>query len=110
MRPVSPQNAIEVVNEIPPALTIWADAALLSEVFQNLLGTYVARDNGAGIPPEMLAQVFGKLATDPHKAGTGLGLVIVKQIVEAHGGTVSAESTYGADAKALSVMKAAQSS
>ena len=60
--------------------------------------TCVVHDNGAGIPLEMLAKVFDKMATDPDKEGTGLGLAIVKQSVEAHGGTVSAESTHGAGA------------
>ena len=120
LRSVSSQHAIEVVNEIPRALTIFADAGLISQVFQNLLGnafeyasrgrvvvgaradaravTCVVHDNGAGIPLEMLSKVFEKLATDPEKEGTGLGLAIVKQIVEAHGGTVAAESVHGAGA------------
>lgn len=120
LRSVSSENAIEVVNEIPATLTVFADAGLTSQVFQNLLGnafkyaargrvvvsarddagtvTCVVRDNGAGIPLQMLTKVFDKLATDPAKEGTGLGLAIVKQIVEAHGGTVSAESTHGAGA------------
>ena len=118
---VSSEHDIEVVNEIPHTLTVYADAGLISQVFQNLLGnafkyaargrvvvtaeendgavTCVVRDNGAGIPLEMLARVFDKLATDPEKTGTGLGLVIVKQIVEAHGGTVHAESVQGAGAR-----------
>lgn len=120
LRAVSSKHTIEVVNEIPPTLTVFADAGLISQVFQNLLGNafkYAARgrvivsahddagtvvclvrDDGAGIPLEMLARVFDKLATDPDKTGTGLGLAIVKQIVEAHGGAVSAESTHGAGA------------
>lgn len=120
LRSVSSKSSIEVSNEIPRTLTMFADAGLISQVFQNLLGnafkyaargrvsvmaraelgavTCVVRDNGAGIPLEMLSKVFDKLATDPDKEGTGLGLTIVKQIVEAHGGTVSAESTHGAGA------------
>ena len=118
---VSSEHDIEVVNEIPQMLTVCADAGLISQVFQNLLGnafkyaargrvvasaeenegsvTCVVHDNGAGIPLEMLAKVFDKSATDPEKGGTGLGLAIVKQIVEAHGGTVSAESVHGAGAR-----------
>lgn len=117
---VSSEHDIEVVNEIPHMLTVCADAGLISQVFQNLLGnafkyaargrvvvsahpndgvvTCVVHDNGAGIPLEMLGKVFDKLATDPDKGGTGLGLTIVKQIVEAHGGTVSAESVHGSGA------------
>lgn len=117
---VSSEHNIEVVNEIPVALTVNADAGLISQVFQNLLGNAfkyaargrvtvgaetrgkvvecVVRDNGAGIPLEMLAKVFDKLASDPETAGTGLGLAIVKQIVEAHGGSVSAESVHGSGA------------
>lgn len=120
LRSVSSKHDITVVNEIPRALTLRADAGLISQVFQNMLGnafkyaaqgrvvvsaredassvTCAVRDNGAGIPLEMLAKVFDKLATDPSKEGTGLGLAIVKQIVDAHGGTVSAESTHGAGA------------
>jgi signal transduction histidine kinase len=114
---VSSQHEIAVVNKIPPALTVYADAGLISQVFQNLLGnafkyaahgrvvvsasdgedavSCVVHDNGAGIPLEMLTNVFDKMATDPKKVGTGLGLAIVKQIVEAHGGTVTAESVHG---------------
>ena len=120
LRAVASKHSIEVVNEIPRALTVVADAGLVSQVFQNLLGnafkyaaqgrvvvqaldegesvTCIVHDNGAGIPLEMLAKVFDKMATDPDRVGTGLGLAIVKQIVEAHGGEVGAESTHGSGA------------
>lgn len=117
LQSVASTHAVEVLNEIPRALVVYADAGLISQVFQNLLGNAfkyaaqgtvvigasadethvvcVVRDNGAGIPLDMLSNIFDKLATDPDKAGTGLGLAIVKQIVEAHGGQVSAESVHG---------------
>jgi len=58
-------------------------------------------DHGAGIPPEEQKHVFdaffrGKKAVQDQIHGTGLGLHLVKRIVEAHGGTVSLESEPGA--------------
>lgn len=115
LRAVASKHDVEVVNEIPRTLTVHADAGLISQVFQNLLGNafkYAARgrvvvsarnngesvscvvhDDGAGIPLDMLSKVFDRSTTDPEKEGTGLGLAIVKQIVDAHGGTVTADST-----------------
>ena len=112
LQAVASQHTIKVLNQIPTHLAVHADAGLISQVFQNLLGNAfkyakngevviraheedgavrcLVQDNGGGIPPEMLSKVFDKLATDPDKEGTGLGLAIVKQIVEAHGGIVTA--------------------
>jgi signal transduction histidine kinase len=50
-------------------------------------------DQGTGIPDEMLARVFTKFWRRPdggRRSGTGLGLFIVKGLVEAHGGTIDA--------------------
>jgi two-component system NtrC family sensor kinase len=53
-------------------------------------------DDGVGIPPDDLARVFEPLyTTKPRGQGTGLGLPIVREIVAAHGGTVSLESRLG---------------
>jgi len=54
-------------------------------------------DTGMGIPPEQLPALFTKYHRVPGEAtrgirGTGLGLLIVKEIVEAHGGAIRAES------------------
>jgi signal transduction histidine kinase len=50
-------------------------------------------DDGAGIPEDRIDKVFERLEADPEKeGGTGLGLAIVKEVVEAHGGQVTAES------------------
>lgn len=55
------------------------------------------RDNGMGIPPELLARVFdlfvqGPRAADRRQGGLGLGLSLVQRLVAFHGGTVEAHS------------------
>ena len=61
-------------------------------------------DTGAGIPPAALPYVFDRLyRVDPSRdratGGAGLGLTIAKQLVEAHGGTIWAESAPGAGSR-----------
>jgi signal transduction histidine kinase len=50
------------------------------------------RDEGTGIDPNMLPRLFTKFSTDRERGGTGLGLFIAKNIVEAHGGKIWAEN------------------
>src|SRR5215831_15050696 len=50
------------------------------------------RDDGLGIPDEELAYIFESFRSGSSRGGTGIGLAIVKTIVEAHGGAVSAEN------------------
>jgi signal transduction histidine kinase len=57
-------------------------------------------DTGVGIPPDQLSRVFEKFyqvenESHPKSLGSGLGLAIAKEIVEAHGGTIGAESSPG---------------
>jgi signal transduction histidine kinase len=64
----------------------------------------VVEDTGAGIPQELLERIFDQFyRVDPSRSrgtgGAGLGLTIVKRLVEAHGGTVRAESTPGAGSR-----------
>jgi two-component system, OmpR family, sensor kinase len=56
------------------------------------------RDNGSGIPDEELAYIFESFRSGSSQGGTGMGLAIVKAIVEAHGGAVSAENLPGGGA------------
>jgi CheY-like chemotaxis protein len=54
------------------------------------------QDNGSGIAPEMLAHIFEPFfTTKGAEQGTGLGLPIAKDAIEAHGGTISCESQLG---------------
>lgn len=50
------------------------------------------KDTGSGIDPEILPRLFSKFATKSDVGGTGLGLYICKNIVEAHGGKIWAEN------------------
>ncbi|MEP7291437.1 MAG: PAS domain S-box protein [Chloroflexota bacterium] len=77
----------------PKAGTIWLNLA-----FENHQVILTVRDEGIGIPEDDQNQLF----TMYHRArnvgdiqGTGLGLVIIKQAVDAHEGTISVESAVG---------------
>lgn len=64
---------------------------------ENGMAVFRICDNGNGIPPAQLGALFTKYHRVPGQAtrgirGTGLGLLIVKEIVEAHGGAVAVES------------------
>jgi PAS domain S-box-containing protein len=108
------------VNVARQGLAVEGDATRLSQVVSNLLtnaakytppGGHIhvsasathedvilrVRDNGVGIAAEVLARVFDlfvqeRQAIDRSQGGLGLGLTIVRNLVEGHGGTVSAHS------------------
>jgi two-component system sensor histidine kinase FlrB len=56
-------------------------------------------DNGHGMTPEVQERIWETFFTTKGGEGTGLGLDIVKSIVEAHGGQIACESAPGAGAK-----------
>jgi signal transduction histidine kinase len=106
----------------PPNAEVWLDADLtrLSQVVSNLLNNAAkytpeggrivlsarrernevlisVSDNGIGIPSDMLPRVFDLFTQVPDnldrsRGGLGIGLALVKQLVEMHGGSIAAES------------------
>jgi two-component system, OmpR family, phosphate regulon sensor histidine kinase PhoR len=118
--PLAAASHLSLINNVPEKMTAFADANMLSLIFQNLISNAIdytpngeviigaqkikesaaieccVSDNGVGIPADRLEKVFDKLETDPDKkSGMGLGLAIVKQFVEAHGGRVAVDSEPG---------------
>ncbi|MGW1788587.1 ATP-binding protein [Streptomyces tubercidicus] len=104
-----------LIRMLEPLPDLWADPDKVDQVLGNLLenavrhgegtvtievgpvsdttsaeGTSVTvSDEGPGIPEESMSRVFTRFWRGSKRGGTGLGLYIVKGIVEAHGGTIT---------------------
>ena len=52
-------------------------------------------DTGCGIPPELLPRIFEPFVTHGKRNGTGLGMAIVRSVIEMHEGRITLESTVG---------------
>lgn len=52
-------------------------------------------DTGTGMSPDVLSHVFEPFFSASSSGGTGLGMIIIKSIIDAHNGTVSVSSTEG---------------
>ncbi|MGP3999730.1 sensor histidine kinase [Streptomyces sp. 8N706] len=113
------------VRTVSPLPELWADPDKVDQVLGNLLenavrhgegtvtievapaptriqeeGTAVTvSDEGPGIPEESMSRVFTRFWRGSKRGGTGLGLYIVKGIVEAHGGVIEVGRAPGGGAQ-----------
>ena len=63
---------------------------------QNDEEIFFVKDNGMGVAPEFHERIFGLFnKLDPASDGTGIGLALVKRIIEVHGGRIWVESEVG---------------
>ncbi|MCX7623920.1 MAG: HAMP domain-containing histidine kinase [Thermomicrobium sp.] len=117
------QHAIALAVEVPDSLTAAGDPDLLEQAVENLVQNALVhgrdrmevsiaastladdparvqltvRDTGPGIPPHVLPHIFDRFyrGSDERKNGFGLGLTIVREIVQLHGGTIAIDSAPG---------------
>ena len=77
-------------------LSVRASSSIGCGESKELIVELSISDNGTGITPARQARLFQRYERAEHSVGgTGLGLMIVREIVEAHGGVVGVESTFG---------------
>jgi GAF domain-containing protein len=115
------EHNIEIVaNSEPDLPEVRVDVDRIGQIFDNLVGNalkfsrpgskinitaeldngkakFSIQDHGIGIPPDKLGKVFERFyqvdgSTTRRHGGAGLGLTIVKQIIEAHGGYITVAS------------------
>jgi two-component system CheB/CheR fusion protein len=120
-RPTVADSKHELVLTLPPQpVYLYADSVRLMQLFGNLLGNAAkysepgsrieltveqqvgevmvsVKDAGIGIPPDMLTKIFEIFtqldqSLERSQGGLGIGLMLVKQLVEMHGGSVQALS------------------
>lgn len=114
---------IYLANAIPPDTLVFADLSMLNSIMQNLVSNAIkftsaegsvtincneldnnicicVKDNGIGIDSEKLQKLFRidcahSTPGTANEAGTGLGLIICKEMVEKNNGTIRVESCEG---------------
>lgn len=119
MKSLAQDNDSKIVTDIPPSLPlVMANADEINRVITNLVsnaikhntkGTNIkiiaktvnnevqvlVQDNGKGIPESERPKIFQKYPTTKRKIGSGLGLYLSKQIIDAHKGTIWFETEEG---------------
>lgn len=124
-------DRIRLQVSVPPKAMVCADRHSLEEIFINLIVnacqampdggeiqiiakenpeqvTITIKDNGAGIPKDQLSRVFEPFYTTK-SSGTGLGLYVVKQLVEKNAGKIEVSSKEGVGATFTVVLPMSES-
>jgi signal transduction histidine kinase len=106
-------GTVTVVVEPVEAVTSRADAAAGApgslrgpRPASGAAAAVSVRDEGDGIPPELVPRVFRQFWRTKRRGGAGLGLFIVKGLVEAHGGTITVQRAPGGGAEFRFIMPA----
>jgi two-component system sensor histidine kinase BaeS len=121
LEPLAAEKEIQLLPELPNTPPVFVDPLRIRQVLYNLLSnalrhtppgglirvigaqnpagpSLIIEDTGKGLTAEQQASIFNRFyrvdkSCSRETGGTGLGLCIVKAIVEAHGGTISAFSS-----------------
>ncbi len=83
------ENAAQAISETSPERAITVSTRCAGDRFELTI-----EDTGGGIPSDVLSKVFEPLFSTK-SFGTGLGLPVVKQIIELHGGSITIDSEPG---------------
>ncbi len=117
-QPQANAAGLELGADAEPGLVLELDPERIRQVLENLIAnalrytprggtihvkcfvegahaTVSVSDTGAGIPPDDLPHVFDRFYKSRDSRGSGLGLAIAKNLVMAHGGEISMQSTVG---------------
>ena len=97
IREVVANLVANAIRHTPPGGTVTVSGAVEGGGEARRVEVTVA-DTGAGIDPALLPHVFDRFAKSADSRGSGLGLAIARGLVEAHGGSITAESPSGAGA------------
>jgi two-component system, OmpR family, sensor kinase len=98
---LDPNRVRQVIrNLVQNALKAGSSRIVVEIAKEDVVARIAVQDNGSGIAPEHLNKLFDRFyrvdtSRDRAAGGSGLGLSIVKWIVEAHGGTIAVSSQLG---------------
>ena len=87
------QNAIEAADEAKiPQLTISVTTQFLKAENKCKITIH---DNGPGIPPDVLPNIWDLFYSTKGTRGSGLGMTVTQKVIEEHGGMICCESSKG---------------